>query len=166
MYIGLKIKPSKTRIIHTLNFYESEDGKAGFDFLGYYIQQFPVSIYKQHTISGQKVPYKSYLTSSQKNQEQHSDYALITNFNSTQDSIQLAGTINDYVLGSSGDGLPSGIGIYLTIPDGGQNELIAIVQGDKNLSLDASYFIYLGWLFVESITWGIILNVHLRTQRL
>ncbi|MBD2255873.1 hypothetical protein [Nostoc parmelioides] len=44
----------------------------------------------------------------------------------------------------SGDGLPSGIGIYLTIPDGGQNELIAIVQGDTYLSLDVSYFNYLG----------------------
>ncbi|MBD2505660.1 hypothetical protein [Anabaena azotica] len=63
------------------------------------------------------------------------------------DTIQLAGTISDYVLGSSGDGLPSGIGIYLTIPDSGipnrtTKELIAIVQGDTNLSLDASYFTY------------------------
>ncbi|BAY41396.1 hypothetical protein NIES2111_57920 (plasmid) [Nostoc sp. NIES-2111] len=74
----------------------------------------------------------------------NNDYALITDFNSTQDTIQLAGTINDYVLGSSGDGLPSGIGIYLTIPDSATNELIAIVQGDTNLSLNASYFTYLG----------------------
>jgi RNA-directed DNA polymerase len=69
--IGLEIKPSKTRITHTLNREESEDGKAGFNFLGYHIQQFPVSVHKQHTISGQKVPYKTYLTPSLKNQEQH-----------------------------------------------------------------------------------------------
>jgi hypothetical protein len=49
---------------------------------------------------------------------------------------------------SSGDGLTSGIGIYLTIPDSATIELIAIViaivQGDTYLSLDASYFNYLG----------------------
>lgn len=51
---------------------------------------------------------------------------------------------------SSGDGLTSGIGIYLTIPDSATIELIAIVQGDTYSSLDASYFNYLGWLFVKS----------------
>ncbi|BAB78151.1 hypothetical protein ACN23B_27285 (plasmid) [Anabaena sp. FACHB-709] len=45
---------------------------------------------------------------------------------------------------SSGDGLTSGIGIYLTIPDSATIELIAIVQGDTYSSLDASYFNYLG----------------------
>jgi RNA-directed DNA polymerase len=34
--IGLELKPSKTRITHTL------EGKAGFDFLGFTIRQYPV----------------------------------------------------------------------------------------------------------------------------
>ena len=37
--IGLELKPSKTRITHTLNEYE---GNTGFDFLGFTIRQFPV----------------------------------------------------------------------------------------------------------------------------
>jgi RNA-directed DNA polymerase len=37
--VGLELKPSKTRITHTLLAYE---GKVGFDFLGFTIRQFPV----------------------------------------------------------------------------------------------------------------------------
>ena len=37
--IGLELKPSKTRISHTLNEHE---GNIGFDFLGFSIRQFPV----------------------------------------------------------------------------------------------------------------------------
>ena len=43
--IGLELKPSKTRIAHTLNSELSEDGTAGFDFLGYNIRQFPAGKY-------------------------------------------------------------------------------------------------------------------------
>jgi retron-type reverse transcriptase len=44
--MGLKLKPSKTRIAHTLIPEQSEDGQAGFDFLGYHIRQFQVGKYK------------------------------------------------------------------------------------------------------------------------
>lgn len=37
--IGLRLKPSKTRITHTLTV---EEGEPGFDFLGYNIRQYPV----------------------------------------------------------------------------------------------------------------------------
>ena len=43
--IGLELKPSKTRIAHTLDPESSEDGIAGFDFLGYNIRQFPAGKY-------------------------------------------------------------------------------------------------------------------------
>ena len=43
--IGLELKPSKTRIAHTLQADKSEDGIAGFDFLGYNIRQFPAGKY-------------------------------------------------------------------------------------------------------------------------
>src|SRR5260370_31812475 len=42
--MGLELKPSKTRIAHTLQEYQ---GRAGFDFLGFTIRQFPVG--KTHT---------------------------------------------------------------------------------------------------------------------
>ncbi|MEH1850143.1 MAG: reverse transcriptase domain-containing protein [Nostoc sp.] len=39
--IGLELKPEKTRLTHTFNHELSEDGKAGFDFLGHHIRQYP-----------------------------------------------------------------------------------------------------------------------------
>ncbi len=62
------------------------------------------------------------------------DYALITDFDTTEDVIQLGGSKSDYRLGSSPIGLPSGTGIFLG------NELTAIVQGSSELDLSASYF--------------------------
>ena len=43
--IGLELKPEKTRIAHTLDSSKSEDGIAGFNFLGYNIRQFPAGKY-------------------------------------------------------------------------------------------------------------------------
>ena len=43
--IGLELKPSKTRIAHTLIPEGSEDGIAGFNFLGYNIRQFSAGKY-------------------------------------------------------------------------------------------------------------------------
>jgi RNA-directed DNA polymerase len=42
--MGLELKPSKTRITHTLH---EHDGPIGFDFLGFHIRQYPVG--KYHT---------------------------------------------------------------------------------------------------------------------
>lgn len=44
--IGLELKPSKTRIAHTLKGEQSQDGIPGFNFLGYNIRQFPTGKYK------------------------------------------------------------------------------------------------------------------------
>ncbi|GET44212.1 reverse transcriptase domain-containing protein [Microseira wollei] len=44
--IGLQLKPEKTRLSHTLNPELSEDGFAGFDFLGHHIQQYPTGKYR------------------------------------------------------------------------------------------------------------------------
>jgi serralysin len=62
------------------------------------------------------------------------DYALITDFDPNEDKIVLGGSKDDYVLGSSPSGLPEGTGIFR------QEELIAIVQGSSNLSLNENYF--------------------------
>ena len=41
--LGLTLKPSKTRIVHTLGANEVD---TGFDFLGFHIRQYPVSIHQ------------------------------------------------------------------------------------------------------------------------
>ena len=61
-----------------------------------------------------------------------SDYALITNFSSAKDSIQLKAGLN-YVIGSAPSGLPTGAGIYID-NDGiaglsANDELIGFLQG-------------------------------------
>ncbi len=55
--MSLELKPSKTRISHTLNPYE---GNVGFDFLGFNIRQYPVG--KHHSgynTHGQKLGFKT-----------------------------------------------------------------------------------------------------------
>jgi hypothetical protein len=69
-----------------------------------------------------------------------SDYALITDFNTNSDIIQLQGTKNDYILAPSPSGLPAGTAIYRDKPSSEPNELIAIVQARTGLSLDSDYF--------------------------
>ena len=54
--IGLELKPSKTRIAHTLLPEESEDGKAGFDFLGFHIRTFKVGYHSSLRLSTGKRP--------------------------------------------------------------------------------------------------------------
>lgn len=72
------------------------------------------------------------------------DYAIITNFQTTDDFIQLNGTPRDYVLGTSPIPTVSGTAIYLEDSAAGTNELIGIVQGvdPSSLSLGGSYFVY------------------------
>lgn len=59
--IGLELKPSKTRIAHTLYPELSEDGKAGFDFLGYHIRQFPIGKYRSsiHPSTKEKLGFRT-----------------------------------------------------------------------------------------------------------
>ncbi|MBD2606197.1 group II intron reverse transcriptase/maturase [Scytonema hofmannii FACHB-248] len=63
--MGLELKPSKTRLAHTLNQYEQE--KPGFDFLGFTIQQFPIG--KYHSKQG----FKTIITPSKQKQKVHYD---------------------------------------------------------------------------------------------
>lgn len=51
--MGLSLKPSKTRITHTL---VSHEGQVGFDFLGYEVRQYPVG--KTHSKQGFKTIIK------------------------------------------------------------------------------------------------------------
>ncbi|BAY16080.1 protein with type I secretion target domain and SCP-like extracellular domain [Anabaenopsis circularis NIES-21] len=66
------------------------------------------------------------------------DYALITDFNTLEDTIQLFGAISSYSLGSVPTGLPTGTALFL---NESSLELVAIIQGSTSLSLSASYFV-------------------------
>ncbi len=70
--IGLELKPSKTRIAHTLDSDKSEDGIAGFDFLGYNIRQFPVGKYKSpKNPHGNLLGFRTLITPSKKSGKKH-----------------------------------------------------------------------------------------------
>ena len=66
--IGLELKPSKTRLSHTLNDYQ---GNVGFNFLGFSIRQFPVG--KTHTgaSKGKPLGFKTIITPSKEGVQRH-----------------------------------------------------------------------------------------------
>ena len=67
--IGLELKPSKTRISHSLEKYQ---GNVGFNFLGFTIRQFPVG--KTHTgkdTKGKPLGFKTIITPSKEGVQRH-----------------------------------------------------------------------------------------------
>ncbi len=65
--IGLELKPEKTRLTHTFKEELSEDGKAGFDFLGFHIQQYKVSRHKSDlTTRGKLLGFDTLITPTKK----------------------------------------------------------------------------------------------------
>lgn len=72
------------------------------------------------------------------------DYAVITDFDSSQDSIKLLGSAKDYILLNSTGSLPAGTCIYFDKPGSEPDELIGIIKGvsSSSLNLNASYFDY------------------------
>ena len=72
--IGLELKPEKTRLTHTLHSELSEDGKAGFDFLGHHIQQFPAGKYRSFRNSyGQITGFRTLITPSKEASKAHQE---------------------------------------------------------------------------------------------
>jgi len=71
------------------------------------------------------------------------DYVLISDFDTSEDVIQLNGQQRDYRLGSSPTGLPVGTAIYRDKPGEEPDELIGIVQGSPELSLDSDGFSFI-----------------------
>ena len=68
--IGLELKPSKTRISHTLNTHN--DFKPGFNFLGFYVRQFPVGKYTSgKDTRGKILGFKTIITPSKDGQKRH-----------------------------------------------------------------------------------------------
>ncbi|WP_226594685.1 group II intron reverse transcriptase/maturase, partial [Microseira wollei] len=72
--IGLELKPEKTRLTHTLHPELSEDGTAGFDFLGHHIQQYPVGKYQSaKNAQGKILGFKTLITPSAKSNKAHQE---------------------------------------------------------------------------------------------
>ncbi len=66
--IGLELKPSKTRITHTLN---KSEGRVGFDFLGFTVRQFPVGKYHSQSSNGELLGFKTLITPSKTKLKAH-----------------------------------------------------------------------------------------------
>ncbi|MFB2982113.1 reverse transcriptase domain-containing protein [Microseira sp. BLCC-F43] len=72
--IDLKLKPEKTRLTHTLQPELSEDGFAGFDFLGYHIQQHPTGKYRSDRNGhGKILGFDTLITPSKKASKTHQE---------------------------------------------------------------------------------------------
>ncbi|NEP15190.1 MAG: restriction endonuclease [Symploca sp. SIO2C1] len=67
--MSLELKPSKTRLAHTLEKYEGNT--PGFDFLGFNIRQFPVSKYESGKNNGKLLGFKTIITPSREKQKIH-----------------------------------------------------------------------------------------------
>ncbi|MGH8003092.1 MAG: group II intron reverse transcriptase [Brasilonema sp.] len=73
-HIGLELKPEKTRIAHTFKPDESEDGKAGFDFLGFHIQQYPAGKYRSNkNAQGKILGFNTLITPLKRNCKEHQE---------------------------------------------------------------------------------------------
>ena len=67
--MGLELKPSKTRLTHTLNEIGSEP--PGFDFLGFNIRQYKVGKYTSGKSNGKLLGFKTIITPSKQSQKNH-----------------------------------------------------------------------------------------------
>ncbi len=64
--MGLELKPSKTRITHTLS-----EKEPGFDFLGFNIRQHRVGKYTSGKVKGKLLGFKTLITPSKESQKRH-----------------------------------------------------------------------------------------------
>jgi RNA-directed DNA polymerase len=68
--LSLELKPSKTRISHTLN--EIDDEKPGFNFLGFNVRQFPIGKHSTgKDTHGNLLGFKTIITPSKDGQKRH-----------------------------------------------------------------------------------------------
>ena len=88
--IGLELKPEKTRLTHTLYPELSEDGIAGFDFLGHHIQQYPAGKYQSaKDTKGRILGFNTVITPSKKASKAHQEEIgrLITKHRSSPQAV-------------------------------------------------------------------------------
>jgi RNA-directed DNA polymerase len=96
--MGLELKPSKTRITHTLQEY---NGNVGFDFLGFEIRQYAVG--KTHTgtnSNGVPLGYKTIIKPSKEAQKRHVQaISELVRVNANSNQGTLIGKLNPIIRG-------------------------------------------------------------------
>jgi RNA-directed DNA polymerase len=101
--IGLELKSEKTRLTHTFNPEFSEDGSAGFDFLGHHIQQYPAGKYRSSKGNcGAILGFNTLITPSEKASKAHTEEVgrIITKHRSSPQSA-LIDELNPVIRGWS-----------------------------------------------------------------
>ncbi|WP_333050352.1 MULTISPECIES: group II intron maturase-specific domain-containing protein [unclassified Microcoleus] len=96
--MGLELKPSKTRLAHTLEEYEGNT--PGFNFLGFNIRQFPVGKHHSGKNNGKLLGFKTIITPSQEKQKIH--YEQVANIiyaHRTATQEALIGKLNPIIRG-------------------------------------------------------------------
>ena len=99
--IGLELKPEKTRLTHTLNPECSEDGMAGFDFLGHHIQQYPTGKYRSDRDNqGRILGFDTLITPTKKASKAHQEeIGRLTKKHRSSPQIALIKDLNPVIRG-------------------------------------------------------------------
>ena len=72
--MGLELKSEKTRLTHTFKNELSEDGKAGFDFLGHHIQQYPAGKHRSSLNQHREIlGFNTLITPNKKSSKAHQE---------------------------------------------------------------------------------------------
>jgi RNA-directed DNA polymerase len=98
--IGLELKPEKTILTHTL---KTTEGKAGFEFLGFHIQQHKVGNYRStNNTNGTPLGFTTLITPSKKNIKAHIDeIGKIIDTHKTAPQAALISKLNPIIRGWS-----------------------------------------------------------------
>jgi RNA-directed DNA polymerase len=97
--MGLELKPSKTRITHTL---QEHEGNLGFDFLGFQVRQYPVgkTHYSRLAGSGHWLPFKTIIKPSKEALERHSKVlSQVIRAHNASTQAALIGQLNPIIRG-------------------------------------------------------------------
>jgi RNA-directed DNA polymerase len=100
--MGLKLKPSKTKLTHTLNEY---NGNVGFEFLGFHIQQYQVGNYRSaNSTKGKPLGFKTLITPSNPKVKAHlSRIAEVIDTHKAAPQAALISRLNPIIRGWSND---------------------------------------------------------------
>jgi len=97
--IGLELKPSKTRLCHTLN--KCDVNEPGFNFLGFKVRQYPVGKYQSgKNTHGTTLGFKTIISPSKEKMKVHYDrVASIIESHKTAPQAALIGHLNPVIRG-------------------------------------------------------------------
>lgn len=98
--MGLELKPSKTKLTHTLN---ESNGNVGFEFLGFHIQQHEVGNYRSaKTTNGTTLGFKTLITPSKAKVKTHlAKIADVIDTHNTAPQAALISELNPIIRGWS-----------------------------------------------------------------